>query len=320
MQQLLDNLQLLWDKIVAGDRKTIIMFLSTVTAIVVVVTQLITALGRFAKKVALKGVNNFIPFILTEKVDISHDVRRFRFQLQSKYHVLGLPIGQHITFKYTNEKGEEVQRSYTPTTSDDEVGYVDFVIKVYFPTPQFQKGGQMSQHLDGLKIGDSLLMSGPKGQLDYAGKGKFSIKKLGSRDPPKNYQMKRIGMVCGGTGITPMLQVLRAILKDPKDMTEVWLIFANKSEEDILLRQELESISSERFHLWYTLDNSKDFPAPDNWKYGKGFISADICRGHLPEPSDDTMLWFCGPPPMWTHACEPSFQKLGFVESQWFKF
>ena len=36
--------------------------------------------------------------------------------------VLGLPIGQHITFKFTDEEGKEVFRPYTPVTDDDTPG------------------------------------------------------------------------------------------------------------------------------------------------------------------------------------------------------
>lgn len=56
-------------------------------------------------------------------------------------------------------------RSYTPVTSDDDLGIVDFVIKVYKPLPpKFPDGGRMSQHLDNLKIGETMLMKGPKGK------------------------------------------------------------------------------------------------------------------------------------------------------------
>lgn len=47
-----------------------------------------------------------------------------------------------------------------------------------------------------------------------------------------------------------MLQIIRAILRDSSDKTEMWLIFANQTEEDILLRKELEAIPNDRFHLW----------------------------------------------------------------------
>ena len=109
-------------------------------------------------------------------------------------------------------------------------------------------GGKMSQHLNDMKIGDKILMRGPKGHLEYLGKGSFTIARR--KDDIVSYKKKKIGMVCGGTGITPMLQVIRAVLKNPEDKTELWLLFANQSEDDILLRKELEAIPKERFHLW----------------------------------------------------------------------
>jgi len=35
-------------------------------------------------------------------------------------------------------------------------------------------------------------------------------------------------MIAGGTGITPMLQLIRQCLKDPTDKTKLWLLFANQ--------------------------------------------------------------------------------------------
>lgn len=315
LQLLLQKHLLLLQKLVEGN-----VFVIAATA-TVLLFSLVYSLGLFKASIALDK-DKYVPFKLIEKEEISSDVRKFRFALQSRSHILGLPIGQHITFKYTekvkNEEGELVERdvirSYTPTTSNDEVGYVDFVIKVYFPLePRFPKGGEMSQHLNNLKIGDTMLMKGPKGHLDYQGRGQFTITK--PRVGKTSYKKRKIGMVAGGTGITPMLQVLRAILKDSGDRTEVWLIFANQTEDDILLRQELESISSKNFHLYYTLDRP-----PIDWAYGTGFINYEMCRDHLPAPGPETMLWFCGPPPMLKFACEPNFLKLGFTEDQWFAF
>ena len=108
--------------------------------------------------------DQWIPFELIDKSSLSHDVRRFRFALPSKNHIVGLPIGQHISLKYTDAEGKLVIRSYTPTTNDkDDKGYVDFCVKIYSPLPpKFPIGGKMSQHLDGLEIGEKVLMKGPK--------------------------------------------------------------------------------------------------------------------------------------------------------------
>ena len=62
----------------------------------------------------------------------------------------------------------------------------------------------------------------------------------------------------GGTGITPMLQLIRYISKDPKDDTKLSLLFANQTEKDILLRDELEQVAQEhpdQFKIWYTVDS-----------------------------------------------------------------
>ncbi len=51
--------------------------------------------------------------------------------------------------------GKMVVRPYTPISSDDESGFVQFMIKVYFRdvNPKFPDGRKMSQHLESLNIG-----------------------------------------------------------------------------------------------------------------------------------------------------------------------
>lgn len=271
------------------------------------------ALALNKKQIALDP-EKWHPFKLIEIENISHDVRRFRFGLHTKNHVLGLPIGQHISFKYKDAEGKDVQRSYTPVSSDDEIGYVDFVIKVYFrdTNPRFPEGGKMSQHLESLKIGDTMLMKGPKGHLEYLGKGEFTI--AHKKHKVDKYKKRKIGMVAGGTGITPMLQVIRAIVKDPSDNTEVWLMFGNQTEEDILLRKELEAIPKNKLHLFYTLDRP-----PAHWNQGVGFVTKDMCKHHLPPAGDDTMIFMCGPPLM-MKSIQDHLISLGLSESDFFAF
>lgn len=256
--------------------------------------------------------DEWISLPLAKKEKLSHDVFLFRFALQSPNHKLGLPIGQHISFKFNDENGKLVQRSYTPTSSDCDLGHVDFVIKVYFKAvhPRFPNGGKMSQHLNSLAIGDKMSLKGPKGNITYLGRGMFNIKKGGECCSPP--QVKKLGFIAGGTGITPILQVMRAILRDPHDTTEMYLIFANQTEEDIFLRKELEQIPENRLHLWYTLDRP-----PSNWNYDTGFINAEMCRSHLPPPGKHTHILCCGPTPMIKFACEPAFEELGYDDSSW---
>jgi cytochrome-b5 reductase len=128
-------------------------------------------------------------------------------------------------------------------------------------------------------------------------------------DSITTHTVKKIGMIAGGTGITPMLQVIKSILKNPADKTEVSLIFANQTEEDIFLRQDLEELAEKsdgQFKLWYTVDSK-----PAEWTYSVGYINADMISKHLPAPAEDVMLLLCGPPPMIKFACKPAFSELG---------
>lgn len=250
----------------------------------------------------------FLP--LTEKEDISHDTRKYRFGLPSKDHVLGLPVGQHINLSATID-GELVIRSYTPVSSDDDKGFVDLVVKVYKRNvhPKFPDGGKMTQFLDALKIGDKIAFRGPTGKLQYLGNGKFSIKKL-RKDPPQIVQVKKVNMIAGGSGITPMLQLITEVLKRPNDNTQLALLYANQSEDDILLRDELDVLAAKHqdlFKVWYTVDR-----ATDSWKFSVGFVNDKMIQDNLFPPSPDTITLMCGPPPMINFACLPSLEKLNY--------
>ncbi|XP_028810638.1 NADH-cytochrome b5 reductase 3 [Denticeps clupeoides] len=255
---------------------------------------------------------------LIDKEIISHDTRRFRFALPSPGQVLGLPVGQHI---YLSAKidGNLVVRPYTPVSSDDDLGFVDLVVKIYYRgvNPKFPEGGKMSQYLESLRIGDHVDFRGPSGLLTYRGRGKFDIQP-DKKSPAVRKAVTQLGMIAGGTGITPMLQIIQAVLKDPEDQTVCHLLFANQTEKDILLRTELEELQARhpsRFKLWFTLDR-----APDGWSYSEGFISEDMVKRRLPPAAAGTLVLLCGPPPMIQFACNPNLDKAGHAQSQRFAF
>eukprot|EP00462_Mataza_sp_D1_P021907 CAMPEP_0175143292 /NCGR_PEP_ID=MMETSP0087-20121206/13342_1 /TAXON_ID=136419 /ORGANISM="Unknown Unknown, Strain D1" /LENGTH=290 /DNA_ID=CAMNT_0016427327 /DNA_START=29 /DNA_END=901 /DNA_ORIENTATION=- len=243
---------------------------------------------------------------LIEKEDISHDVRRFRFALPDPNSVLGLPVGKYIIISATID-GKPVSRSYTPVSSDDDVGFFDCVIKIYADPA---RPGVMTQYLDSLKLGDTISVRGPTGRIEYTGNGTFEHSSATA--PTQIIKTNHIGMICGGTGITPMLQVVRDIFKND-DNTRVSLLFANQTEDDILLRQELEQYQSkfsQNFKVWYTVDR----PPRDGWNYSTGFINEQMIRDHLPIGPDAFFL-LCGPPPMVKFACLPNLEKCGVKES-----
>ncbi|KAK7892043.1 hypothetical protein WMY93_024006 [Mugilogobius chulae] len=249
------------------------------------------------------------PLRLIDKQEISHDTKKFRFGLPSDSHILGLPVGQHV-YLSAKVNGSLVVRAYTPVSCDEDQGYVDLVVKVYYKNvhPAYPEGGKMSQYLDNMAIGESIDFRGPNGLLIYKGNGKFSIRP-DKKSEPKLKTFKHVAMIAGGTGITPMLQLVRKITSDSSDNTKCSLIFANQTEKDILLRKELEEVKknhSDQFSLWYTLDKP-----PQDWSYSSGFVTADMIQDHLPAPSSDVLVVLCGPPPMIQYACLPNLDKLG---------
>jgi len=277
-------------------------------------TEIKKFLNRERQKAPLKAI-----------VTLSHNTKLFRFTLP-KEHCLGLPCGKHIKVFGLNpnpggktmwnaredvETAEEIERKYTPTSSDEVVGHFDLLVKVYHANDKFSHGGKMSQLLNGMKVGEQLEFSGPWGVIEYLGKGK--VKKLN-----KEFYVKKIGMIAGGTGITPMLQIIEAILFDDADDTQISLIFANQTEDDILLRRRLEEIAEEepaRFRLHFTLD----YP-PSNWQQSEGFVTKEMIQAHLAAPGDDCLILMCGPPPMIKYACKPNLQALGYPADRQLEF
>ena len=275
--------------------------------------------GRSKSLVALEDPQKTISVRLIRKDRVSHDTRRFRFALSSFEHTLGLPIGRHI-YLSADIAGHQVSRPYTPTSLDDQKGYFELVIKVYFAGvhPKFPDGGKMSQHLERLQLGDDVLVKGPKGRLTYKGRGEFAITDaLGRNERTK--MVSHVGMIAGGTGITPMYQIIQAMFRDNNDRTNISLLFANQTEDDILIREELETFSkqnSDRFHLWYTLDRPGE-----GWGYSSGFVNEEMVRERLPPPGDEVLILICGPPPMVEYACRPNLEKAGFdLNTQMFVF
>lgn len=262
-------------------------------AVVAVLLLLVMRLAAPAKPKTFLNPQEFQPLPLSRIDTLTHNTKRFVFKLPDPRMRVGLPTGQHITFLAKDGDGKDVYRPYTPVTDDDTLGAVEFVIKLY-------EQGKMSQVLAKMKVGDSMLMKGPRGRFSYT----------------RNMR-RAFGMIAGGTGITPCYQVACAILKDPSDTTKISLVFGNLSEEDILLRQELDELAQQhpdRFKVYHVLNK-----APEGWTGGVGFITKDVLRERLPPAASDVMVLRCGPKPM-NDAMAGYLNELGYAEDAQFEF
>ncbi|KAF9935202.1 NADH-cytochrome b5 reductase [Linnemannia zychae] len=243
--------------------------------------------GIFFKKSAIKtppmDPKDYRKFKLVDKVACNSNTAMYKFALPNADDVLNLPIGQHISVM-ANINGKDISRSYTPTSSSDDIGHFVLCIKSY---PQ----GNISKMFSELKIGDTINARGPKGQFNYT---------------PN--MCREIGMIAGGTGLTPMLQIIRAVLKNDADKTILRLIFANVTEGDIILKTELDLLAKKhpQFKVYYVLNNP-----PEGWTGGVGFVNADMIKEHMPKPAADIKILLCGPLPM-VSAMSKLTQDLGY--------
>ena len=104
-------------------------------------------------------------------------------------------------------------------------------------------------------------------------------------------------MVAGGTGITPMYQVITYLLAQPGDETELTLVYANRTPEDIILKTELDTLerTHPRFNVYHTVSE-----AGPVWEGGLGFVNESVLKAYLPKPGDGKVL-VCGPPGLMKH-------------------
>lgn len=265
----------------------------TNSLIIGALTSLLAALIAYVllsskkEKTALKK-DEFQEFPLIQKIVLSKDSAIFRFGLADENTVLGLPIGQHIQIQAEIE-GKKVMHSYTPISLDqDSKGYFDLLIKIY-PL------GKLTPYIDSLELGQTINVKGPKGFYNY-----------------QPNMMKHLCMVSGGTGITPMYQIIKANCSNPNDKTKITLLYGSQTEHDILLKQELDELAknNENFNVVYFLDK-----APEGWTGKTGYINKDALTEHFPPPADDVQLLLCGPPGL-TASVKKASNELGFQKAR----
>jgi len=242
---------------------------------------------------------------LMSKQAVSHDTRVFTFGLPDPTKSLGLSTCACILARGgANAEGEQLIRPYTPISTNAMVGEFQLMVKVY--------DGGLSKHMDQMSVGDT---------LDFKHIA-FNVK---TQYP---FNLKHISMLVGGTGITPMLQALHAILGTEGDATKVTVLYGNRTERDIICRDTLDEWTAtfgDRLAVHHVLSEEKG----DSWKGATGFINKELISAHFPAPSEDShQVWVCGPPPMYDALCGPRTEKevagvlaeMGYSAEQVYKF
>lgn len=177
-----------------------------------------------------------------------------------------------------------IKRPYSIASPPYEKGYIDLVWKRV-------EGGFMTNYFWKLKEGDTLQIQGPL--------GRFCLKK-----PPPS----RIAFVATGTGIAPFRSMVDQLFKDGTDR-EVWLIFGNRYETDILYDEEWKKLTSEHSNFHYVPTISR----PKDWTGEKGYVQKLLPK-YLRTPQD-THLYICGLTNMITEV-QKTAEEMGFGKDQ----
>eukprot|EP00946_MAST-07B_sp_MAST-7B-sp1_P002211 g2211.t1 len=196
-------------------------------------------------------------FLLQSRKQITESMWVFRFSLPSAESRLGWNhVERHLKVRAV-VRGQEVVREYTPVSPLDQCGSFDLAVKVY-------PHGLMSRHIADLREGSPLEMCGPFGDVTIG-----TASPSTSRSPELTISLRggiharvavRVTMIAAGSGITPMLQILRhASSHYDAGLPDVDLIYANKTSRDIAFRPQIEGISriwggnDKRFEIFHAL-------------------------------------------------------------------
>ncbi len=183
--------------------------------------------------------------------------------------------GQHLTFRRSFE-GVELRRNYSLCAAPSE-GVLRVAIKRV-------DGGVFSTWAnEDLKVGDVLEAMAPS--------GRFTVET--DPDAGKNY----LGFA-GGSGITPVLSILKSVLEDEPG-SAFTLVYANRAVNTIMFREELEDLKNlymGRLTVIHVLET--DAQEIDLFT---GRVDEEKCallfRHWIDVASVDTAL-ICGPQPM----------------------
>lgn len=200
--------------------------------------------------------------------NLTHDVKRFVFEKPDGYN---FEPGQATMLSINKSNWKNEKRPFTFTCLNS-LDYLEFIIKIY------SDHDGVTHKLNALKEDDELIIGEPWGVLNYKGPGYF---------------------IAGGSGITPFIAIFRNLQKENKLKGNV-LYFSNKTEKDIILKDELEEMLSTNFKNIITDEKSN--------LYFNEFINKNFLTKYIDDFSKN--FYICGPPKM-TEGINIALKDLG---------
>jgi ferredoxin-NADP reductase len=186
---------------------------------------------------------------------VTHDVHRLRLEKPEGYRFVP---GQATEVSINRPGWENEKRPFTFTCLNSDP-YLEFTIKSY-------PHNGVTQQIGELKAGDELILRDVWGAIEYKGEGYF---------------------IAGGAGITPFIAILRQLHRDGKAKGNK-LFFSNKTEKDIIYKEELKTILGE--NAVFVITNERDSP------YVNAYIDENFLTSHVQDFTKQ--FYICGPDPM----------------------
>lgn len=174
-----------------------------------------------------------------------------------------------------NKKGWENEKRPFTFTSLPIDNFLEFIIKTY---PDHDG---VTNELRKIKPGDELILHDVFGAIEYNGEGLF---------------------IAGGAGVTPFISIFRNLQLE-NGIRNNKLIFANKTSDDIILKEEFEEKLGKNF--FNILSDEK------TTEYAYGFIDEEFLNSHIDEFSQH--FYLCGPPPM-MKSVERQLENMGVAK------
>lgn len=168
--------------------------------------------------------------------------------------------GQATEVSIDKDGWRDKKRPFTFTSLPDE-DRLQFTIKSY------HDHSGVTDQLSKLLVGDRLIIDDPWGTIFYKGKGVF---------------------IAGGAGVTPFIAILRDLNRQTGRLAGHSLFFANRTERDIILREELESMPGLSVHHILSDERKSEF--------AHGRIDRSYLEDHIRD--FDQHFYLCGPDAM----------------------
>ncbi len=209
---------------------------------------------------------------------LTHNVKRFVVEKPSGYTFIP---GQATEVSINKRSLEKELRPFT-FTSLPEDDHLEFIIKIY------TDHNGITEKLNHIVEGDELLVHEVFGTIRYEGPGLF---------------------IAGGAGITPFISIFRHLYynrpgKEKQQLIGNILLFANRTVDDIILKDELKQMLNSNYH--------DIIERPASGKLG-GRIDLNMLKQYV---NPETRYYYVCGPEKFTAAMLDNLKSIGVSKTQ----